>query len=377
MTLHERLTVTYDYPVVFTRGLFEPENPVLVRALARLGEDRRHRALVYVDEQVLECHRGLAQRISAYFDKHQLALAAPPISVPGGEAAKNDFRRIEAMVTTMLEQRLDRHSFVIAVGGGAVLDAVGFAAALAHRGLRLVRVPTTVLSQNDGGVGVKNGINFAGVKNGIGTFAPPFCVLNDSDFLLSLPDREWRSGISEAFKVALIRDSGFFDFLTAHAAALRKRVLASMQELVQRCAQLHLAHIASSGDPFEMGRARPLDFGHWSAHKLEMLSDFRISHGEAVAVGILLDSCYAVGKEWLDEGVFERLHAGLKAAGLPVWLGELEDPRLFDGLREFQEHLGGELCVTFPHGLGSRLETDTIDRAAMEAAIARLRELRP
>jgi 3-dehydroquinate synthase len=182
---------------------------------------------------------------------------------------------------------------VLGIGGGAVLDMVGYAAATAHRGIRLIRVPTTVLAQNDSGVGVKNGINAFGKKNFLGTFAPPYAVLNDIDFLTTLDDRDWRSGIAEAVKVALIKDANFFEFITTNAKALARRDMDSMQHLVYRCAQLHLNHIANSGDPFEKGSSRPLDFGHWAAHKLEQLTHYNLRHGEAVAIGIALDTTYS------------------------------------------------------------------------------------
>jgi 3-dehydroquinate synthase len=247
-----------------------------------------------------------------------------------------------------------------------------------------VRVPTTVLSQNDGGVGVKNGINFFGGKNAIGTFWPPFAVIDDFQFLLTLDTRAWLDGVAEAFKVSIIRDAHFFDWLCDHAARLRARDFDAMQQLVTRCAVQHLDHIRTNGDPFELGRARPLDFGHWAAHKLELMSGFKISHGEAVAVGMLLDCWYAVKKNWLTEAEFDAIHRGLAASGLPVWFDELEKPsatdantlEVFNGLRDFQEHLGGELCVTYPNHIGARHEVHEVDLELMREAVGKLRELK-
>lgn len=271
---------------------------------------------------------------------------------------------------------MDRHAFVLIVGGGATLDAVGFAVSLVHRGLRIVRLPTTVLAQNDAGVGVKTGVNFHGAKNALGTFAPPFAVLNDFQFLLPLPDREWRGGIAEAFKVAMIRDREFFDLLCENAGALHARGAAgeaAMRRLVFRCAELHLEHIRAGGDPFELGRARPLDFGHWAAHKLEALSAFAIPHGDAVAAGICLDSWLAFERGWLAGAEFDALHRGLRAAGFSLWHLELERAELLDGLREFQEHLGGELCITLPHGIGARREVREVNGDAVRRAVAELK----
>ena len=291
---------------------------------------------------------------------------------------KNDFALVQNFMRWMLDAHLDRQSFVLIVGGGAVLDAVGLAAGLVHRGLRQVRLPTTVLGQNDAGVGVKNGVNFLGGKNALGTFAPPFAVLNDFDFLLTLPGRDWLCGVAEAFKVAIIRDRAFFEELVARAASYPARDFAAMQALVVRCAEIHLEHIRTGGDPFEYGRARPLDFGHWSAHKLELMSGFRISHGEAVAAGVLLDSIYAAHRGWINQLELAAIGEGLRRSGFQLWFPELAERHaggtrvIFDGLRDFQEHLGGELTVTFPLGLGARHEVHEIDLALMERALQEL-----
>jgi len=376
--ISQAFTVSFEYPVLFTEGVFDPGNEALVNALDRLHENRVHRALAILDANAAT--PALRDELLSYFATHaaRVELAAPPLLLPGGEGIKNDFSFIRQMLSSMVRARLCRHSFVIAAGGGALLDAAGFAAALFHRGLRLVRLPTTVLGQNDAGIGVKNGVNFEGVKNAAGVFSPPFAVINDERFLLTLPDREWISGIAEAFKVAIIRDRIFFDFLADNAGALRGRDAAAMRFLVRRCAGLHLEHARSGGDPFETSRVRPLDFGHWSAHKLETMSGFGILHGEAVAAGLLLDCSYAVIQRWLALEEFRSIHRAMTGSGLPVWfdllarrkLGKLE---IFEGLEEFREHLGGELCITFPRGIGSRLETGKIDLEAMEEALDQLR----
>jgi 3-dehydroquinate synthase len=204
-------------------------------------------------------------------------------------------------------------------------------------------------------VGVKNGINYFGKKNFLGTFAPPFAVFNDPHFLTTLDNRDWRSGISEAIKVALIREPAFFHWLEEQASLLAARDMPAMQYLVKRCAQLHLEHIASL-DPFESGTSRPLDFGHWSAHKLEQLTGFSLRHGEAVAVGIALDSTYSYLSGMLTLQDLERILALFKKLGLPVSHPLIEitgaDSPLLQGLTEFREHLGGQLTIMLLRGIG-------------------------
>lgn len=373
--IDQRLAVPFEFPVLFTDHLFAPENSALHGVLVRLNETRPPRAMLYVDGGAEAAAPGLAACAAAWCARWKVSLAGPPRIIPGGEALKNDWTATQGLILEMLEFRLDRHAFVIIAGGGAVLDAVGFAASLVHRGLRVIRVPTTALAQCDGGVGVKTAVNFAGGKNAVGTFAPPFAVLNDFHFLTTLADRDWRGGIAEAFKVAIVRERPFFEFLCDNTAAFRDRRHGPMRHIVQRCAELHLDHIRTSGDPFEMGHARPLDFGHWAAHKLELLSAFRISHGDAVAAGIALDSAYAALQGWISEQDFLSIHRGLSESGFPLWYPEMDDSALLDGLGEFQEHLGGELCLTFPNGIGHRREESRVETEAIREALERLKQL--
>jgi 3-dehydroquinate synthase len=301
--------------------------------------------------------------------------------VPGGEVVKNDLHFVERMQRLVFEHRLDRHAFVLAIGGGAVLDAVGLVAATAHRGVRLVRVPTTVLAQNDSGVGVKNAVNLFGAKNFCGTFAPPFAVLNDVAFIAPLLPREKIAGMAEAVKVALIRDADFFRWIERNADDLALFAAPAMAEMIRRCAALHMRQIAQGGDPFETGSARPLDFGHWAAHKLEALTSHHLRHGEAVAIGVALDTRYSVLAGLLAPGQEERVAALLEHLGFRLWHPALDDrrpgeaaPAVLEGLREFREHLGGELCVTLLAAVGRGVEVHAMDDALIASAIGWLRE---
>lgn len=380
-TYNQSLTVAFDYPVVFTRGLFESSNPVFEAAVDRLQENRAHRLAVFIDSGVDSFHPALRKQIRSYCAMHpaRLNLVMDPFVVPGGEGIKTDLSFIQDLVHRFAELHLSRQCFVVALGGGAVLDAIGFAAALFHRGVRLVRVPTTVLAQNDVGVGVKNALNLGAAKNLIGTFAPPFAVLNDFDFLSTLSDRDWIAGVAEAFKVAIIRDADFFRVLVRDARRLRAREAEPMEALIRRCAELHLEHIRGGGDPFEFGRARPLDFGHWAAHKLESLSGYAISHGEAVAIGIALDSCYAALQGWISGADLDAIVGGLRESGFSLWSAILEErdaagqPVILAGLQDFREHLGGELHVTYPQGIGRRFEVNAVDLDVLGRALERLR----
>lgn len=383
--IHQEFSVQFTYDIHFTEGLFRRDNPLLARSIGREGESGPKKMIVVVDEGLLSHYEDLLDRIERYAQVHSgtLTLEASPRVAPGGEAAKNDPALVDRLHEAISEARLDRHAFVVAVGGGAVLDLAGYAAGTAHRGIRLVRVPTTVLSQNDSGVGVKNGVNAFGTKNFLGTFAPPFAVLNDVTFLRTLDDRDWRAGISEAVKVALIKDPDFFASLRAQASALAPptRDFAAMKRLVYRCAELHAEHIATSGDPFERGSSRPLDFGHWAAHKLEELTDYDLRHGEAVAIGIALDCVYAhlIGR--LDASSLDEILELMEALGFVLYVPELErhldEPghpdSLFQGLDAFREHLGGELTILLLDDIGRSVEVHEVDQSVYREAVAVLR----
>jgi 3-dehydroquinate synthase len=383
--IRQRITVPFEYPVVFTRALFNPDNLALRNALTEREPDRRHRALAVLDAGFAAAWPEARAQIAAYFATHgaALELVTEPVEIPGGEPAKNDPAIIERLHGLFHRHRIDRHSFVVTIGGGAAIDAAGYAAATAHRGLRTVRVPTTVLGQNDAGVGVKNGVNAFGAKNFLGTFVPPFAVLCDADFLARLPRREAVAGLAEAVKVSLIRDPDFFAWIESNAARLAACELEALAYLVRRCAELHLRHIATSGDPFEYGSARPLDFGHWAAHKLEGLTQHEVRHGEAVAIGMLLDSRYALARGMLNATDFERIRRVLAALGLPRWHDQLMSEgrggrlAVLGGLQDFREHLGGELTVTLVCGIGRAVEVHEMHEPTLVEALDWMRAERP
>ena len=378
----QQFSVGFEYPVVFTSGLFAKQNPVLVDILCRLEKARQHRCIFFVDEGVLAARPTLPAEIDAYARHHgeRMTLVVEPVAVPGGEKIKIELHFVEAMQRKLFDHRIDRHSYVIAIGGGAMLDAVGLVAATTHRGIRHIRVPTTVLSQNDSGVGVKNGVNLYEQKNFVGTFAPPFAVLNDLDFVDALSPRDKISGMAEAVKVALIRDGEFFEWLERNADDLVTFKRPAMAYMIRRCAELHMRQIAKGGDPFETGSARPLDFGHWAAHRLETLTKYHLRHGEAVAIGIALDTRYSVLAGLLDAKAEERVRFLLDHLGFRLWHAALEKQMpngrhaVLEGLREFREHLGGELTITLLSDIGVGVEVHQMDEAKVLQSIAWLKE---
>jgi 3-dehydroquinate synthase len=378
--LRQSFAVQFDYAVYFTNDVFSIQNSLLVEVLQT--DHTPAAAIVVIDEGLLRPHPYLIEQIRAYADRYQqqIHLKAEPFVIGGSEAVKNDPALLMQVQQIISQVGLCRHSYVVAVGGGALLDMVGYAAATAHRGVRLVRVPTTVLGQGDSGVGVKNSVNAFGKKNFLGTFTPPYAVINDACFLKTLSDRDWIAGTIEAVKVALIKDSHFFQFIEANAVELSGRDLSIMQSVIYRSCQHHLQHIRS-GDPFEMGSSRPLDFGHWAAHRLEHLTCYRLRHGEAVAIGIALDVTYSHFLGLLSASDWTRILNTLLALGFELYVPELgafsEEPdhplSIFQGLAEFREHLGGELTLMLLARIGVGMEVHQVDSAVYQHAIAYLR----
>ena len=375
--------VRYSYPVYFTRDAFDPSNSCLQMALSRLESGKVHRLAVFVDEGVTLTRPHLVGQIARYAAQHaqSMQIVDDIVIVPGGEMVKNHHDCIEHILKDLSTRHIDRQSYSLAIGGGAMLDAVGFASAIFHRGVRHVRLPTTVLGQDDSGVGVKNAINAFGAKNLLGTFAPPFAVINDSAFLDALAARDKRGGMAEAVKVALIRDAEFFTWIEREADALARFEPNVMDAMISRCARLHMHQIVHGGDPFEQGSARPLDFGHWAAHKLESLTRHELRHGEAVAIGIALDTRYSALAGLLSAGEAERVVNVLARLGFTLWSDAFNfrdnrhRRRVLEGLREFQEHLGGELTITLLEAIGRGVEVHEIDVDLVEQSIRWLRKL--
>lgn len=381
--MHDTFTIDAPFAVRFTHRLrctrrcLDPANPTLADALGPADSshpaDRPARVLAFVDSGVAVAWPRTRDDLAAYARAYprRMTLAGDTVIVPGGETIKNDPARVEGMIERIRDARLCRQSYVLAIGGGAVLDAAGYAAAVAHRGIRLIRVPTTTLAQGDSGVGVKNGINAFGRKNYQGVFAPPWAVINDEAYLATLDPRDRRCGLSEAVKVGLVKDAAFFERIERDADRLAAGDEAVLIPIIRRSAELHLRHITDGGDPFEMIAARPLDFGHWSAHRLEQLSGYDIRHGEAVAIGIAIDTLYSARLGLLHMSEAERILRGLRTLGFTLSHPLLSDPKpILAGLEEFREHLGGRLTIMLLKAVGHGVDVHEVDASKMAEAIA-------
>ncbi|WP_116769802.1 3-dehydroquinate synthase [Maribacter litoralis] len=374
--IKQSFQVQYDYQLYFTSGLFALENPLFANLIADYKDFEPVKLFFVLDDGVKNHHTALIHQIEEYCEKNRSVIKyTDTLVLTGGEQVKNSDDAIESVLKGVNENKICRHSFVVVIGGGAVIDMVGYAAAIAHRGVKLIRIPTTVLSQNDSAVGVKNSVNAFKKKNFLGTFAPPFAIINDSNFLETLEQRDWISGISEAIKVALIKDKTFFKYIADNATGLKNREMEPMQYVIYKCAEMHMHHIAQGGDPFESGSSRPLDFGHWAAHKMEFMTNYELRHGEAVAKGIALDVTYAQLIGLISEEDLQHILDVMIAIGFDLSLpveSKKEIEALLNGIEEFREHLGGQLTITLISDLGVKHDVHTIDMGLMSQAINKL-----
>ena len=362
--------VTFRHRLRFTGDVLGRDSDVLADLLES-SESRTPRVQFWLDEHLANANPDLRQRLRSFArrNNHRFQVVGNPQMVPGGEAVKNDVHVLERMLKVLNEADMDRRSYVVVIGGGAVLDAVGFAAAIAHRGLRLIRIPTTTLAQADSGIGVKNGVNLFEKKNWLGSFAVPWGVINDRALLETLSDRDFRCGFSEAVKVSLLKDTAFFDRILRDAESIAARGPACWP-VIQESAQWHLRHITTGGDPFEMLEARPLDYGHWSAHKLETMSNFELRHGEAVAIGVAVDTVYSSLVHRLPTEDADRVLMALEQLGLLLGHPALQQTnQLFNGLEEFRQHLGGQLTITMLEAIGHPINVHDINWERMVEAI--------
>ncbi len=371
------LNVSFPYRVCTTDKLFAPEN----RDLASLLEGGPGvRCLTFIEEAASLAMPELGTAVAAWFSKTMKDVDFRQlITLPGGEQTKLSMSVWEKALTFIQKENIDRHSYILAIGGGAFLDVVGFAAATAHRGIRLIRIPTTTLGQADSGVGVKNGINFRGEKNYLGTFTVPWATINDKSLLIRQPEHLKRAGLSEIVKVAVISDASFFQWLEDHAEELSQLEPDTLAQAVEQSALLHARHIVESGDPFEQGSSRPLDFGHWSAHELEALSEYSISHATAVAIGMHLDIAYSVAKGWMPAASGQRVVDLLAKLGLPVsspTLGLRRGPNyaVLSGLEHFRQHLGGNLTLLMLKDIGQGFDIHEISMDLMTNCISGILE---
>lgn len=374
--IKQSFAVKFKYNIHFTKNIFNIKNTILNKIINKNEDTCKKKIIVLIDKKVSIYHKNLKNDILNYFSAYEktITLTCSPITISGGEKIKNHFFIIKYLYKLISTYKICRKSFIVGIGGGAFLDAIGYAASTAHRGVKLIRIPTTVLSQNDSGIGVKNGINFMNKKNFIGTFTTPFAVINDYKFLTSLSNRDWIAGVPESIKVSLIKDDSLFELIKNNVDKILNRNIHLMKKIIFYCAKLHANHISKNGDPFETTSSRPLDFGHWSAHKLESLTKYKLLHGESVAIGIAIDCTYSYLIKLLKKSHWKTIIKTLIKLKLDIFNDKLSLKKgnkniISEALQEFREHIGGKLTITLIKQIGKSVDINHINIKILEKSI--------
>jgi 3-dehydroquinate synthase len=273
--------------------------------------------------------------------------------VPPGETSKS-LAEAQRLWHTLADIKADRHTAVIAVGGGVVGDLAGFVAATYARGLPLVMVPTTLLAMVDSAVGGKVGINLPQAKNIVGAFHQPSAVWIDTDALATLPPREYRCGLAEVVKYGVILDADFFDTLERDVEPILAHNPQTLIAVIARCCALKAEVVAQ--DQREQRDIRAvLNFGHTIGHAIEAVAGYggRYQHGEAVAIGMVLESKLAVRLGWIEPAVTHRVARLLQRLGLPATLDALDPASLLEAMSRDKKNQGGAIRFVLPTRIGS------------------------
>lgn len=329
-----------SYDIVIGRGL--------IASLGARIEALRPRARVFIvtDTNIELHHLDAVEETLA-----ESAIAASQLIVPPGEGSKS-FRVFEQVCEAIIAARIERGDLVIALGGGVIGDLTGFVAATFHRGIPHVQVPTTLLGMVDASIGGKTAINHPQGKNLIGAYHPPAAVYIDLDYLTTLPARAFRSGLAEVVKCGVIADRPLFLSLERHADRVLRRDLDFLVGVVEASVRLKVRVV--SGDPRETGRRLVLNFGHTIGHALETLSLYRLTHGEAVSIGMVAEADLAARAGLAPASLAPRLRALLRRFGLPV-----DPPRGLDAsallrvARRDKKARQGRIVYALPSRLGA------------------------
>lgn len=369
LTWHMHAIQEVDYQVSIVKDILNPRNPSLARACAKHA-DRNIKSsikrLVVIDKKVDELY---GEKFRNYFSHWNFDIRWKVIS--GDEINKNVESTIlvaEAMAEAGL---LRRGEVVIGIGGGVLLDVVGFASSLYRRGIPYIRIPTTLMGQIDAGIGVKTGINHGDYKNRLGTYFAPASALIDPLFLNSLSQRHISNGVAEIIKMALIKDKTLFELLEAMSSHLTPEAFSSedgaMKEIITRSIAGMLAELEPNLWEAELERC--VDYGHTFSPSLELIANPALLHGEAVAIDMALCIALASGRGLLTDDETNRALSLIQKSGLqlshPVFNLALLEKALIDTVK----HRDGMQRIPLSDGIGNVVFANDITRDELADAL--------
>lgn len=351
-----------SYPIAIGRGM--NELPLcLPRVLETTWAGRGSRRAFFITDA------NVAPLLDHYVPQFEAAgLACRVATVPPGEPSKS-IEVAASLYDRLIEDRADRHTLVVALGGGVVGDLAGFVAATFARGLPLFMIPTSLLAQVDSSVGGKVGVNRPGAKNGVGAFHQPIGVWIDVECLATLPPRELRCGLAEVIKYGVILDSSFFDRIERGLDRLLALDETAIIDAVTRSCELK-AEVVSADEREETGLRAVLNFGHTVGHAIEAVAGYGgdYLHGEAVAAGMVAECRLAERLGWVDADLTRRLVILLERAGLPTRAPGLDPAALRAAMSSDKKNRSGRVRFVLPRRLG-RVELTDLPTDADLAAI--------
>ncbi|MEV7186861.1 sedoheptulose 7-phosphate cyclase [Kitasatospora sp. NPDC093102] len=370
-----------SYRVDITDGVFAPENSLLA------GYCEGRRVVAFLGPTV---DRHYGQQLRRYLNSFLTQGSWSVVRLPGGEQHKT-MASVEEICAQAKAAGLDRRGVMLAVGGGVTCDLVGFAAAIFCRGVRYIKVNTTLVGQVDVGVGVKTGVNALGTKNMLGAYHPAHASINDPAFLKTLTERQIRCGLGEIAKMAIIKDARLFRALEEHPEVFRRPcpepsrlsgpdgVRRGLEDYVLRTAMaLMLEELCPNLREHDL--ARLVDFGHTFGPAIETASGYRIAHGESVAIDMALSAHLARELGLIGAEDCERITRLIVDLGLPVHDPQTCTPELMDrALRASWERRGRRLHLVVPDGIGSAVFVDDLEdvpAAALTSALESLAAVR-
>jgi len=358
---------TRSYEIVVTRGRSELFGAFARAALERTWSGSASSAALLVTDQHLA---QLAVHEPFYAGLRAVGIDAAITVVPPGEAAKS-LEQASRLYDELVARSADRHTLIVALGGGVIGDLAGFVAATYARGLPLIMVPTSLLAQVDSSVGGKVGLNHPRVKNIIGAFHQPVGIWIDLGTLDTLPDRELRCGLAEVVKYGVILDSSLFSTLERSAGDLLARDQTALQQAVVKSVALK-ARIVSEDEREETGRRAVLNFGHTIGHAIEAVAGYggAFQHGEAVAAGMVAEFRLAQRLGWLSAEVGDRLVRLLTRLGLPTTAPGLDPDDLLAAIHRDKKNQRGRVRFVLPRSLGSVELTDLPRESDIRAVLS-------
>ncbi len=352
---------SYPYPVEFAEDAFNAENETLAGVLQTVTGVAHPRAMIVADLNVVQHVEGLGTKIGRYVQTHGITLADSPVVIAGGEKIKSDgLQSVMSIITSALAAKVGASDCLLAIGGGTLLDVASYAAAQVRGGVKVVRIPTTIAAMIDASFAETAAVDIESVKDALRIPSSPAAVVIDKTFTKSILDGVWRGGYAEAVRLAAVSDAALMKKLAASAEAFRNRDEKALELVVDSCVATRM----KKGDT---------GFALWSALRLEAMSGYKLPHGYAVAIGIAIDSNYAVLKGRLSEKDRDVILGALAACGALDGVVHsrhiLTQPdNILHGLDAWALSEGSE-SIAIPTGLGKFEIEASPDRGAMKQAI--------